>query len=392
MNGELLTRGVEKIYPTREALEKELQSGKKLRIYQGFDPTGPKLHLGHMVGLLKLKQWQKLGHKVIFLVGDITATIGDPSGKTTARKMLSKEEVIKNAKNYIQQAGKILDFAGKNPVEIRYNSEWYGKMNALEFARIAHFLTYSQVIERDLFREREKSGQDIFVNEFFYPLLQAYDSVAMNVDLEVGGNDQMFNMMMGRKLMRNMLHKEKFVMTTPLLVDTAGKKIGKTEGNVIALDSDPNELFGMIMNLSDDIIAKCFELLTEVPMAEIEEMEKEMPGKLNPRDAKIRLAKEIVTLLFGVEAADKAAAEFEKVFSRKELPENIAEIELSGTFPLPQFLLELRLVSSNSEARRLISAGAVEIDGARCGDHKATISTHSGMIIKVGKRRFAKIK
>jgi len=143
MNGELLTRGVEKIYPTREALEKELQSGKKLRIYQGFDPTGPKLHLGHMVGLLKLKQWQKLGHKVIFLVGDITATIGDPSGKTTARKMLSKEEVIKNAKNYIQQAGKILDFAGKNPVEIRYNSEWYGKMNALEFARIAHFLTYS---------------------------------------------------------------------------------------------------------------------------------------------------------------------------------------------------------------------------------------------------------
>lgn len=392
MENELLTRGVEKIYPTTEALEEVLQSGRKLRIYQGFDPTGPKLHIGHMAGLMKLKQWQEEGHKVIFLIGDITAGIGDPSGKTTARKMLSKEEVLQNAKEYVQQAGKILDFSGENPAEIRYNSEWYGKMNALEFAQIAHHLTYNQVVERDLFQERQKSGQDIFVNELFYPLLQAYDSVALDVDLEIGGNDQMFNMMMGRKLMRNMLHKEKFVMTFPLLVDSAGKKIGKTEGNVIALDSKPDELFGMTMNLPDEVIIDCFELLTNVPMSEIEEMKNEMSQKLNPRDAKFRLAKEIVTTLHGVEKAEKAASEFEKVFQKKELPQDIAEIELSGNIPLPQLLVDAQLVTSGSEARRLIEAGAVEIDGVKVSDIKSTIAAHSGMIIKVGKRRFAKIK
>src|SRR3989344_3364602 len=204
---ELLTRGVDRIYPSREKLEELLRSGKKLRLYQGFDPTGDKLHLGHMVGLRKLAEWQKLGHHVIFLIGDYTAMIGDPSGKLSSRKVLTHEETLSNARNYKEQASKILKFGGDNPAEMLFNGDWLGKLNAVEFLRIAGNLTYSQVIERDMFQERLKQGQDINTSEFRYPVMQAYDSVAMDVDLEVGGKDQMFNMMMGRKLMRNMMKK-----------------------------------------------------------------------------------------------------------------------------------------------------------------------------------------
>ncbi|KKQ21392.1 MAG: Tyrosine-tRNA ligase [Parcubacteria group bacterium GW2011_GWC1_36_9] len=244
---ELLTRGVDKIYLSREKLEEVLRSGKKLRLYQGFDPTGDKLHIGHMVGLRKLAEWQKLGHHVIFLIGDYTAMIGDPSGKLSTRKVLTHEQTLANAKNYKEQASKILKFDGDNPAEVLFNGDWLGKLSAIEFLRIAGNLTYSQVIERDMFQERLKQGQDISTNEFLYPVMQAYDSVAMDVDLEVGGKDQMFNMMMGRKLMRNMMKKEKFVMTTKLLEDKHGVKIGKTEGNAIALDDKPEDLFGKIM-------------------------------------------------------------------------------------------------------------------------------------------------
>lgn len=390
MNGELLTRGVEKIYPTREALEKELQSGKKLRIYTGIDPTG-KLHLGHAVILKKLRQFQDLDHEIIILIGDFTARIGDPTDKSATRRQLSREEIEKNAGNYKELIGKILDTTKTN-VRFLYNERWTNKMKPVDLLELASHFTVPQLLERDMFQERIKAKKDIYLHEFMYPIFQAYDAVTMDVDMQIGGNDQTFNMLAGRTLMRKMEGKEKFVLSMKMLSDPAGKKMSKTEGNIVALDVDLTEMFGAIMSWPDKMIVTGFELLTEVPMAEIEEMEKEMPGKLNPRDAKIRLAKEIVILLHGANAAEKAAKEFENVFQKRELPENISEIELSGTFPLPQFLLELRLVSSNSEARRLISAGAVEIDGARCGDHKATISTHSGMIIKVGKRRFAKIK
>ena len=311
---ELLSRGVEKIYPSTEELKAVLLSGKKLKLYQGFDPTGDKLHIGHLVGLRKLSDWQKLGHHVIFLIGDFTGIIGDPSGKTEARKMLSKEVVLENAKKYKEQAGKILNFGGENPVEIKYNSEWLGKMSGLEFIQAAASLSVQQVIKRDLFQERAKSGQDLYMNEFLYPVMQAYDSVAMDVDLEVGGTDQMFNMLMGRKLARHVLEKEKFVMTTPLLTDSNGKKIGKTEGNAIALTDEPGELFGKVMSLPDEVITKCFKCLTRIPMEKVLEIENAIKNGENPMIYKKELAFQIVSDLNSEQDAQEAKKNFEETF------------------------------------------------------------------------------
>jgi len=387
---ELLVRGVENIYPDRETLEKLLRSGKKIKLYQGFDPTGPQLHIGHMAGLMKLRQFQKLGHKVIFLIGDVTATIGDPSGKTTARKMLSREEVEENAKNYKNQASKILDFDGDNPVEIRFNSEWFDKMSALEFASITHHLTYAQVAERDLFQERKKSNQDVYMNEFFYPLLQAYDSVAMDIDLEVGGNDQMFNMMMGRKLMRNMVQKEKYVMTLSLLSDSEGKKIGKTEGNVIALDSKSEDLYGMIMKLPDEVIVKCFELITEVEMSAIENIKDQIARGENPMRFKAELAYELVAMLNGEEAARNASAHFDSVIRSGEMPEEIDEKEVNST-DIVGVLLEVGFVSSKSEARRLVEHRGVKVDGETV-DLSFSFNSGDQRVVRAGKLRFSRVK
>lgn len=390
MEKELLTRGVEKIYPTVEALEEELQSGKKLRIYNGIDPTG-KLHLGHAVIFKKLRQFQDLGHEIVILIGDFTARIGDPTDKLATRRQLSREEIEKNARDYKKIIGKILNTEKAN-LRFLHNEEWTNKLKPEDLLELASHFTVPQLLERDMFQERIKQKKEIYLHEFMYPIFQAYDAVTMDVDLQIGGSDQTFNMLAGRTLMKKMKSKEKFVLTMKMLADPTGKKMSKTGGGIVALDAEPDEMFGAIMAWPDELIESGFELLTDLPMSEIEEMNKEMPQNLNPRDAKVRLAKEIVSLLHGSAEAKKAAEEFEKVFQKKELPEDIVEIELSGTFPLPQFLVETRLVASNSEARRLIEAGAVEIDSARCGDYKSTIATHPGMVVKVGKRRFAKIK
>ncbi|OQA53116.1 MAG: Tyrosine--tRNA ligase [candidate division WS2 bacterium ADurb.Bin280] len=387
---ELLTRGVENIYPDKETLEKVLRSGKKIKLYQGFDPTGPQLHIGHMAGLMKLRQFQKLGHKVIFLIGDVTATIGDPSGKTTARKVLSREEVNENAKNYTKQASKILDFEGENPVEVKFNSEWFDKMSALEFAAITHHLTYAQISERDLFQERKKANQDVYMNEFFYPLLQAYDSVAMDIDLEVGGNDQMFNMMMGRKLIRNMKQKEKFVMTLSLLSDAQGKKIGKTEGNVIALDSKSEDLYGMIMKLPDEVIIKCFELITEVDLADIERIKNEISGGENPMKFKRDLAYELVRMLNNEEAAKSAAEHFDIVVRAKETPEDILEKEVDSK-TIVDLLVEVGFASSKSDAKRLLDQRAVKIDGEETSAEQS-FETGESFVLKSGKLKFIRVK
>src|SRR3989344_3417775 len=238
---ELLTRGVDKIYPSKEKLEEILRSGKKIKLYQGFDPTGDKLHIGHMVGFRKHRQWQDLGHEVIFLIGDGTGTAGDPSGKAKTReKFFTKEELRENAKDYLSQASKIVRFDGENPIKIMYNGDWLDKLTKVDILDIAGHFSLQQLIERDMFQERLKAGETINLREFLYPLLQAYDSVAMDVDLELGGSDQTFNMLAGRTLMKAMKGKDKFVMTTPLLSDSTGRKIGKTEGNVMALNDDPN--------------------------------------------------------------------------------------------------------------------------------------------------------
>lgn len=386
---QILTRGVETVYPTTEELEKVLRSGKKLRLYQGFDPTGIQMHIGHMIGLRKLRQWQDEGHEVIFLIGDGTGQAGDPSGKTRAReKFLSNEELRKNAKDYVMQAGKIVRFTGANAAKIMYNGDWLNSLTTPEILDIAGFFSVQQLIERDMFEERMKRGETVNLREFLYPLLQGYDSVAMEVDLELGGSDQMFNMLCGRTLLKSMKGKDKFVMTTPLLADSTGRKIGKTEGNVIALNDKPEDLYGKIMSLSDDVIVKGLEYLTDVPMKQIKEIETKLQGGANPMEFKKLLAFEIVKQLNSDEDAQKGQEHFEKTVQGEELPEDLQVFDLVNK-PLIDILVESKLVTSRSEAKRLIDQGGVSINGETIKDPSIKVTNDS--LIRAGKRKFAKI-
>ena len=386
---ELLTRGVDKIYPSKEALEKVLRSGKKLRLYQGFDPSGIQLHIGHMTGLRKLRQWQDLGHHVIFLIGDGTGQAGDPSGKTRAReKYLTRDELRKNAKDYVLQAHKVVRFEGENPAEILYNSNWLNELKLVDILNIEDHFSVQQLLERDIFDTRKKEGQEIPLREFMYQLLQGYDSVAMKVDLELGGSDQTFNMLAGRKLVREILNKEKFVMTTPLLTDSQGKKIGKTEGNVIALNAPPKEFYGMIMSLSDDVIVKSFEYITDIPMEEVKEIEKKIKAGENPMIYKKKLAFALTKMLNSQNEAQVAQEEFEKAFQQRQTPTDIAEYKLKSGQNIINVLLQSGISPSRSEAKRLIEQNAVELDGNLISDISTQLEPG---ILKVGKRRFLKI-
>ncbi len=393
---ELLTRGVDKIYPSKDELEKVLRSGKKLKLYQGFDPTGTQLHIGHMVGLKKLRQWQDLGHQVIFLIGDGTGQAGDPSGKLTRRdKFMTRDELRKNASDYVLQASKIVRFEGKNPVEILYNGDWLNKLELAEILDIIGNFSLQQLVERDLFQERIKKGEDVNLREFFYPILQGYDSVAMDVDLEIGGSDQLFNMMTGRDLMRKMKTKDKCVMTTPLLTDSEGRKIGKTEGNVIGLTDEPNDLFGKIMSLSDEVIVKAFEYLTSVSLDDIEKIEKEIEAGQNPIKFKKQLAYEITKKLNSEKDAESAQKNFERTIQEKEMPSDIPTHILADAVTIGDVLVETGLAVSKSDAKRLIEQGGVEIDNERMQDPNIsfeTLAKNDETIIQVGKRRFVKVK
>ena len=363
---ELLTRGVDKIYPSREELEKVLKSGKKLRLYQGFDPTGVNLHIGHMVGLRKLSQWQKMGHNVIFLIGDGTGQAGDPSGKTSARdRFMTRDELRDNAKDYVLQAGKIIDFDAPD-VEILYNSDWLNKLSLVDILDLMKHFSLGQLSERDLFVERKKKGEEVGLREAFYPVLQAYDSVAMNVDLEIGGTDQTFNMLAGRKLVREMKGKDKFVMTTPLLTDSKGNKIGKTEGNIIALTDEPFELYRKIMALGDDVIVKGLEYLTDVSMEEIKDTEGQLEKGGNPIEFKKILAFEVTKQLNSEADAKKAQAEFERVVQKGEAPRDLLEIEIKEDIKIDEDLLVKHgLAASKSDAKRLFEQNAVRKDGKK---------------------------
>ena len=387
---ELLTRGVDKIYPSKEALLVALRSGKKLVLYQGFDPTGDKLHIGHMVGLRKLAQWQKLGHHVIFLIGDGTGQAGDPSGKTKKReKFFTKEELRQNANDYIKQASKIVDFKGDNPIEVLYNSDWLNKLTLVDVLGILDNFSHSQLAERNLFKEREKKGEEVVMREFMYPVLQAYDSVAMKVDLEIGGSDQTFNMLCGRDLVKKIQHREKFVLTTPLLTDSQGKKIGKTEGNVIALTDAPEDLFGKIMSLPDDVISNALRYLTDMPMAEIEKIEKNIEKGENPMIFKKRLAVEIISQLYDKDKAEMAEKRFNSTFQKKEIPNVVEEIEIKGK-PIST-LVASGIAPSSSVAGRLFEAGAVT-DMTENKKITSKDKLKSGHVYKIGKHRFIKIK
>jgi len=385
---ELLTRGVDRIYPSRELLEQTLRSGKKLRLYQGFDPTGDKLHLGHMVGLRKHRQWQNLGHEVIFLIGDGTGEAGDPTGKKKTReKFFTGEELRANAKNYLIQASKIVRFDGENPVKIMYNSAWLDKLTKTEILNIAQHFSVQQLIERDMFQERLKSGESINLREFLYPLLQGYDSVAMDVDLELGGSDQTFNMLAGRTLMKVMKNKEKFVMTTPLLSDSKGVKIGKSENNVIGLTDDPINLFGKIMALGDDAIIPMFTLLTDIPMEEIVKLNL----KKDAMTLKKRVASLIVTQLYDEAKSKQAEEKFSDIFQKKEIPEEMEEIKTENGELLSEVLVKNKILSSKGEWRRLVLENAIHdlIKNQNITDVNLKIS--EDLTLRIGKKKFVKI-
>jgi len=390
---QLLTRGVDKIYPSKEELERVLRAGKKLKLYEGFDPTGKDLHIGHMIGLRKLAQFQKLGHHVIFLIGTGTGQAGDPSGKLSSReKFFNEEELKKNAKDYVTQAKKLLDFEGPNPVEILYNGDWLNKLGYSQILEIFGHLTHQQLIERDMFQERIKANSDINIREFIYPILQGYDSVAMDVDLELGGTDQTFNMLVGRKLQRAMNNREKFVMTTPLLVDSKGTKIGKTEGNVIGLTDNPEDLYGKIMSLSDDVIVKAMEYLTDIPMTEIKEIEEQMKHE-NPIVFKKRLAYEIVKILNTDEDAKRAEESFKNVVQDKNIPTDIPVFSFPNGVTISATATANNLVDSSSEWKRLINQGAVSVNGSKIENpFMKNDELQEGAILKIGNRNYAKIK
>lgn len=376
----VLTRGVQDILPTKEGLAKLMES-KKITLYQGFDPSMPSLHLGNFVGLMKLRQFQKLGHKVIFLVGDFTGMIGDPSDKLSTRPKLTREKVLNNCKTWKEQASKVLDFEGENKAQMMFNSEWSDKITFKDLIEITSNFTVQQMIERDMFQERLKKNEPIYVHEFLYPVAQGYDSVAMDVDLEIGGNDQLFNMLAGRSLMQAMKKKEKYVLTTKLLVDKEGKKVGKTTGNALFLDTTAEEFFGGIMSFPDEVIPLAFELLTEADLKDAKKLVKE-----NPLKEKKRLAFEIVKILWGETDAKKSQEKFEKSFQKKS-PEFEEKIEVKDS--LIETISQIKTLGSLSQAKRLIKQGAVDIDGKTIKDINFKIKGNEK--IKVGKKVFVKV-
>jgi len=386
---DVLSRGVEAVYPTKENLKNKLMSGERIKLYCGFDPTGPFLHIGHGNQLRKMVQFQKLGHEVIFLIGDFTAMIGDPTDKAAARKQLTAKEVKCNLSGWKKQAASILDFGGANPVKIKYNSKWLGKLKFADVLELSSKFTVQRMMERDMFEKRAAEGKPIFLHEFMYPLMQGYDSVAMDVDLEIGGNDQTFNMLAGRDLMKEMKKKEKAVLALKLLVDPTGKKMGKTEGNMITLVDSPEDIFGKVMSWSDQMIALGFEICTDVPMKEIEEMTKQMKEGANPRDFKMKLAHEIVRLYKGKDDADQAQKNFISIFQKKEEPEVVESLKVESK-NLIDILVEANLVSSNSEAKRVIREGGVKVNEQAVTDinYSLTSGTH---LIQKGKRHFIRV-
>ncbi|MFH1078353.1 MAG: tyrosine--tRNA ligase [Patescibacteria group bacterium] len=384
-----LTRGVENVYPNPDALEKLLFSGKRITTYCGIDPTGPTLHIGHSIWLRKLAELQKLGHDVILLIGDFTAMIGDPTDKAATRKKLSRKEVMVNCKLYKEQASKFLRFTGTNPAQLKYNSAWLAKMSFNDVVELASHFTVQQMAERDMFETRMKEGKPVYLHEFLYPLMQGYDSVAMDVDLEIGGNDQMFNMLAGRTLLKEMKGKEKIVLTLKLLEDTTGKKMGKTEGNMITLDDAPEDMFGKVMSWTDGMIVPGFELCTDVPMKEIQGIAASIADGENPVAFKRRLAAEIVTMFIGADAAEKAAEHFTKVHTAHEAPEEMLECPVKKACKLVDVLVQAGLVVSKSEARRQIEQGGVKVDGKVVKDVDATVKAPA--VLQKGKRHFVRL-
>lgn len=390
---ELLSRGVEQVFPDEDSLRKKLMSGEKISLYCGFDPTADSLHIGNAIALNKLSQFQELGHEVIFLIGDFTCMIGDPTDKGATRVRMTRETVLENAKDYQKQAGGYLKFDGENPALVKYNSEWNDKLTFKELIELSANFTVQQMIQRDMFQTRLKEEKPIHLHEFLYPLTQGYDSVAMDVDLEVGGNDQMFNMLAGRTLQKAVNNKEKFVLTLKLLADDSGKKMGKSEGNAVFLNQTPENMYGKVMSWEDGVIVRAFELCTKIPITQIGEIAEFLKDKKNnPRDKKMQLAFELVKINCGEEAAQKAQNHFVRTIQNKEAPEDVKEVQIEAGAKLLQILVEEGMADSGGDAKRKMQQGGVKIDDVAVSNLQKEISSEDdGKILKVGKRDFRKI-
>ena len=390
---ELIKRGTEEIIQLSE-LEEKLKSGKKLRVKAGFDPTAPDIHVGHTVLINKMRQFQMMGHEVIFLIGDFTGRIGDPTGKNVTRKALTEEEVMANAETYKQQIFKILD---PELTEIRFNSEWCNKLSPSDMIQLMAKYTVARMLERDDFDKRYKSGQPIAIHEFLYPLMQGYDSVALKSDIELGGTDQKFNLLVGRDLQKAYGQSPQQILTMPLLEGLDGvQKMSKSLNNYIGINDAPDDMFGKIMSISDELMWRYFELLSFRAGSEVEQFKAEVAAGKNPRDIKFELCKEIVSRFHDEQAAEKAQQNFIARFQKGAMPDDIVEISLAanddGGLPLANVLKEAQLVSSTSEAMRMVKQGAVKIDAEKVSDPRQSILKGTQAIFQVGKRKFAKIK
>lgn len=386
---EILNRGTVEVL-VKADLEKKLLSGKPLRVKFGIDPSGRDLHIGHMVPIKKLSEFQALGHHIILLFGNFTGQIGDPTGKNEARKIKTQEELEQNAKHYLAQVKTLIDI---NKIEVVWNADWLRKLNFGDVIQLASNFTVAQMLERDMFQDRIKANAPISVHEFMYPLMQGYDSVALKADVEIGGTDQTFNLLAGRTLQKAYDQRPQDIITVPILEGTDGKmKMGKTTNNYIGVNEEPNMMYGKIMSIPDEMILKYFELATSTPNDEIKEMEKALKEGENPMNLKKKLAREIVTIYHNAQKADAAGLEFTSIFRNKEIPEDIetktlAEEEMN----IVNLLSTTGLATSKSEARRLIEQGGVKIDGEKVGNQETMVSFKKEILIQVGKRKFLKI-
>ncbi|MFO7807107.1 MAG: tyrosine--tRNA ligase [Candidatus Moraniibacteriota bacterium] len=397
---EVLERGVDDIYSDKKKLREILISGRKLRIYCGFDPSATALHLGNAIQIAKLAQFQKLGHEIVFLIGDFTGMIGDPTDKTAARQKLTREEVLQNSKDFQRQASAWLEFEGNNPARVEYNSKWQDKLTFRDLIEISSEFTVQQMIQRDMFQKRLEEEKAIYLHEFLYPLAQGYDSVALDVDLEIGGSDQMFNMMRGRDLQKAINGKEKFVLIQKLLEDDKGNKMSKSEGNVVWLNDDYINMYAKVMSWADGLIAPGFEVCTNVSLDEAQKIKRQLEKEeINPRDLKMKLAFEITKIYHGKENAEKAQEDFVNKFQRKGSKFNIDAVvaespvlKIKESDTLVEILSDNNLAQSKSDARRKIKQGGVSIDGKKIDLNDQISKDWDGKILKVGKKDFRKIE
>ena len=385
---DLLTRGVAEVIVESE-LRQRLAAGKPLRLKQGFDPTKPDMHIGHAVGLRKLRKFQELGHQVVLIVGDWTAQIGDPSGRDETRTRLTADEVRANAETYMEQFFRVVE---RERTEVRWQSEWFGNFKLENALDLAGRFTMAQMLQHETFRKRYESGAPLTVLELMYPMLQAYDSVAINADVEFGGTDQKFNILAGRELMSQLGMRPQQVFLLPLIPGTDGRKMSKTFNNTVDISMPPAEMFGRVMSMSDDVLPLYFEVLTDVPMAEVAEIRQALAtGSVNPRDLKMRVAREVVAQFHSPADAQAAEEAFVRQFVNRELPAEIPEHALGAPASIVDVMVATGLAASKSEARRLIDGGGVRVDGERVTGYDLALQPGSGAVVQVGRRKFARI-